>query len=83
MFQQADLAVEGRILGNDDKMIDGIEAEADRVELSVERKCKRKVHVIGWERGRLARNEREARKTVRACGALAGETPALPAESCS
>ena len=40
-----------------------------------------------WDRGRLARNEREARKSVkkvpseilRACGAFAGGTPAVPA----
>jgi hypothetical protein len=42
--------------------------------------------VICWDRGRPARNEREARKldcnsdvkNLRACGAFAGGTPAVP-----
>jgi len=41
--------------------------------------------VIVWDRGRPARNEREARKWIgntsenlRACGAFAGGTPAVP-----
>jgi hypothetical protein len=44
--------------------------------------------VIVWDRGRPARNEREARKRIggfcerlRAFGAFAGETPAVPAIS--
>jgi hypothetical protein len=38
--------------------------------------------VICWDRGRPARNEREARKidseNLRACGVFAGGTPAVP-----
>ena len=37
-----------------------------------------KAQVIGWDRGRPARNEREARKTSR-LRRVAGGTPAVPA----